>query len=115
MTDIVKGMARAACDAGSEPVFDKQPSDLQYMQMEDMCAALLWLADNVSDEMVRAASADRAKDDEGQFQPLCDLIDFSGENKTRTVLKSAIAAAIRAAAGGWGMRVPGSSIMEAAQ
>lgn len=83
MTDIVKGMARAACDAGGEPVFDKQPNDIQTMQMEDMRAALLWLANNVSDEMVKRYI----------YCP-----DPMGRNVNENVRKS-IAAAIRAAAG----------------
>ncbi len=87
MTDIVKGMARAACDAGSEPVFDKQPSDLQYMQMDDMRAALLFLADNVSDEMVHAYR------DALERQARDPWLPSIAESK-------AIAAAIRAAAGG---------------
>ncbi len=96
MTDIVKGMVPAYNNAWTHiPEFD----EIEVGQLKAMRAALLWLAANVSDEMVRSASADRAKDDEGQFQALEDLIDFSGENKTRTVIKSAISAAIRAAAG----------------
>jgi hypothetical protein len=31
----------------------------------------------------------RARDDEGEFEALMDLIDFSGENKTRAVLAQA--------------------------
>lgn len=51
-----------------------------------------------TEAMVRAAIENKAWDDEQKFQPLGDLIDFSGENKTRTVVKSALAAAIRRAA-----------------
>ena len=96
MTDIVKGMALHVLEKSGDTFYDEH--SLQF-RADELRSALLFLADNVSDEMVRSASEDRAKDDEGQFQPLADLIDFSGENKTRTVIKSAIAAAIRAAAG----------------
>ena len=48
-------------------------------------------------EMVRAAIESQATDDEGTFPPLLDLIDFSGENKTRTVIRAALTAAILAA------------------
>lgn len=52
------------------------------------------------DEMVRAAIESKAADDEGTFLPLGDLIDFSGENKTRTVVRLAIRAALLAAESG---------------
>ncbi len=53
-----------------------------------------------TDGMVRAASENCAWDDEGQLPPLCELIDYSGENKTRTVVRSALSAAILAAKSG---------------
>lgn len=37
----------------------------------------------------KAMAESRASDDEGEFAPMLDLIDFSGENKTRTVLRQA--------------------------
>lgn len=39
--------------------------------------------------ITRAMAESRARDDEGQFEPLMDLIDFSGQNKTHTVLAQA--------------------------
>jgi hypothetical protein len=39
--------------------------------------------------ITRAMAESRARDDEGEFEPLLDLIDFSGENKTHTVLAQA--------------------------
>jgi hypothetical protein len=44
--------------------------------------------------MVRAMSESRAVDDEGEFPTLGDLLDFSGENKTHTVIKAAYRTAI---------------------
>lgn len=37
----------------------------------------------------KAMAESVAHDDEGTFEPLHDLIGFSGENKTRTVLRQA--------------------------
>ena len=48
-------------------------------------------------EIIKAMAESKAIDDEGQFPALCELIDFSGENKTRTVLKAAYAAMLSAA------------------
>lgn len=48
-------------------------------------------------ELLRAMSESVAVDDEGPFPPLFDLLDFSGENKTYTVLRAAYAAMIAAA------------------
>jgi len=52
--------------------------------------------------IIRAMAESRARDDEGEFEPLMDLIDFSGENKTYTVLaqawRDAIDAILREAA-----------------
>jgi hypothetical protein len=39
--------------------------------------------------MVKAMSESKARDDEGEFPAMLDLLDFSGENKTHTVLKAA--------------------------
>lgn len=50
----------------------------------------------VTDKMIRAASESCARDDEGEFPPLCDLIGYSGENKTRTVVRAALLAAMEA-------------------
>ena len=47
--------------------------------------------------MITAMSTSKAKDSEGEFPMLLDLIDYSGENKTYTVLKAAYAAMLAAA------------------
>ncbi len=47
--------------------------------------------------IIQAMSESRARDDEGEFPAMFDLLDFSGENKTRTVLIAAYSAAIKAA------------------
>lgn len=48
------------------------------------------------DAMIRAAGESKAKDDEGEFVSLNDHIDYSGENKTRTVIREALRRAIAA-------------------
>lgn len=45
-------------------------------------------------EIIKAMAESRAVDDEGEFPAMLDLLDFSGENKTRTVLEAAYVAAI---------------------
>lgn len=47
--------------------------------------------------IIKAMSESHAVDDEGEFPSLCDLIDFSGENKTRAAIKAAYCAAVAAA------------------
>ena len=47
-------------------------------------------------EMITAMSASKAKDSEGEFPMLLDLIDYSGENKTHAVLKAAYVAMLAA-------------------
>jgi hypothetical protein len=46
--------------------------------------------------MVKAMSESKARDDEGEFPAMFDLLDFSGENKTHTVLKAAYKAMLSA-------------------
>ena len=82
MTDIVKGMAEAHWKAWLGPAWPGQDRAMNDTDIATMRAALLWLADNVSDEMVQAYEKFLQRD--------------SGVN-TR---KDAIALAIRAAAGG---------------
>lgn len=48
-------------------------------------------------EIIQAMAESRAVDDEGEFPAMLDLLDFSGQNKTHTVLRAAYAAAITAA------------------
>ena len=47
-------------------------------------------------ELISAMACSVARDDEGEFLPLMDLIDFSGENKTHTVLRAAYKAMLAA-------------------
>lgn len=77
MNKTLEGMARAF-DATSLDYHGQEPSEwVDQADVAGMKAALLWLADNVSDEMVEAAE------------------DANVDN----VGRSAISAALRAAAG----------------
>jgi hypothetical protein len=84
MTDIVKGMARAYFEAhfadgwSYAEMEEKVPGHNADME-HSMRAALMWLADNVSKEMGVA---------------------YLNESNRTGLIRSGIAAAIRAAAGG---------------
>lgn len=54
-------------------------------------------AKGVTSEMISAAATSQATGDEGTFPLLMDLINFSGENKTRTVIRAALESALAAA------------------
>ena len=47
-------------------------------------------------QMISAMSCSKARDDEGEFPAMLDLLDFGGENKTHTVLKAAYRAMLEA-------------------
>lgn len=47
-------------------------------------------------EIISAMNCSKARDDEGEFPMMVDLLDYSGENKAHTALKAAYAAAIAA-------------------
>lgn len=47
--------------------------------------------------ILNAMASSTAKDDEGTFEPLMDLIGFSGENKTQAVLKQVWKDSVKAA------------------
>jgi hypothetical protein len=47
-------------------------------------------------EMIDAAGRSKAIDDEGEFPSLYDHIDYSGDNKTRTAIRTALTAALSA-------------------
>jgi hypothetical protein len=84
MTDIVKGMAQELDRAtGGSGLADKEDIDA-------MRAALLWLADNVSDKMAHHAAHYYFDTPLNEAHPPSTYVAFGG----------IIAAAIRAAAGG---------------
>lgn len=62
-------------------------------------AARVLLAALPNYAMERAALESRAMDDEGPFESLSDLLGFSGQNKSYTVVRQALFAALRAIAG----------------
>lgn len=95
--ELIEKMARAIHAESDiwrlawDELFDSARDDFRTQAR----AILSLLSDpaNITPEMVTAACESRAKDDEGEFPALADLIDFSGENKTHTVVRTAIAAA----------------------
>ncbi len=54
------------------------------------------IPDALVDKVATAIRASRAKDDEGEFECLGDLLGFSGENKTLTVSRCAARSALAA-------------------
>lgn len=83
---ILEGMARAAHATTFDGVHYENEEPIYRKIYEDkMRAALLWLADNVSDEMVSA---------------LADRLDIYAQYNIAEQRKAAIAAALRQAAGG---------------
>lgn len=84
MTPMLEKIARAIEDAMASD--DNHPHDIAR-------AALLAMRDEAP---TRAMAESQASDDEGAFEPMCDLLGFSGENKTRTVLRQAWVDAIDA-------------------
>ncbi len=88
MTDIVKGMAKAYHEA----YWNWMPTLPRSMEDEAMRAALLWLAANVTDEMLEAAESAAREHKRGMRvnDTKCDQ---------RNMLAKQFAAAIRAAAG----------------
>jgi hypothetical protein len=92
MTDTVKGMARAFVYAkGGQPDFKDtwQKITEWEREAEAMRAALLWLADNVSDKMAHHAASQYFDKPLNEANPPRVLVEFGG----------VISAAIRAAAG----------------
>lgn len=86
MTDIVKGMAREAQCVLDGPSATYDPARYEAA----MRAALIWLADNVSDKMARHAAHYYFDTPLNEAHPASTYVAFGG----------IIAAAIRAAAGG---------------
>lgn len=84
------------CSAGGE----KRPwlalmEILRPLQVASWLPAEMTLAPNeLTPEMAEAMLFSRGRDDEGEFLPLINLLDFSGHNKALTVVKAAYAAAL---------------------
>jgi len=89
MTDIVKGMLKAYYD--TPPSFGKEPSAEKAMR-----AALMWLADNVSDEMVLSSIA---LENDTRIDELRKAFKTPKHAETIAKTKACIQRAIRRAAG----------------
>lgn len=90
MNKTLEGMARAEFYARSadgwsyDEMCEQIPNGFHEENIEVVRAALLWLADNVSDEMLEAAA--------GRLPHFANLAELD--------VKDALSAALRAAAGG---------------
>jgi glycerol kinase len=81
---MIEMVARAICEADCGRVTEDELArctELARAALEAMCEP--------THEIIKAMAESRARDDEGEFPPVCDLIDYSGENKRYTVLKQA--------------------------
>jgi hypothetical protein len=78
MTPTLEGMARAAYEYEKGFVWDSKKPSTKYIHMLRQKKALLWLAENVTDEMVKVA--------------------VQAEDETTSIVP-VISAALRAAAG----------------
>lgn len=84
MNKTLEGMARASVDAdGCDGDYDKNPPEIREALATDMKRALLWLASNVSDEMVWAYLSCKPTNPRNLHNAICE----------------SISAALRAAAG----------------
>lgn len=84
------------CHPGESEESKAQAAE-QWRGFECMALTVFMAAREPSAAMVRAASESDALDGEGgRFGPLCDLLDFSGENKTRLVVAEALRKSIDA-------------------
>lgn len=92
MSDLIEGMARAVAAAWFGPAWIKHERQITDEEIAVQKAALLWLADNVSDEMVDVI-AHATSGDEFRQRPEEDFNDW-----VRRLRKAAISAALRAAA-----------------
>ena len=82
MNKTLEGMARASVDAdGCDGDYDKNPPEIREALAVDMKRVLLWLADNVSDEMVEAAA--------GRLPHFAKVADVDVKDAILSALRSA--------------------------
>ena len=88
--------AKAAAEADHERRVLSRLTTAPAMDVQQAARVLLDYMPNYA--MEKAALESKAVDDEGEFQSLSDLLDFSGQNKSYTVVREALCAALRALA-----------------
>lgn len=76
------------------PTKEKAQEEVQRIHIKRIMSYIDVDHIEVTHDMVRAASESRAVDDEGEYLSLHDLLDFSGENKCRIVIRAALHAAL---------------------
>lgn len=91
MTTMLERAARAAAYAWYKDDFEHEDAlraaENEWGDFVVIARAVLMAVRG--DAPTKAMAESKARDDEGEFLPVCDLLDFSGENKTRTVLRQA--------------------------
>lgn len=96
--DEVRWLARIGCNTFSvEMVAKLLAAARSEGRAEGLGGEWVMVPREPTYELLRAMSESVAVDDEGPFPPMFELLDFSGENKTYTVLRAAYAAMLAAA------------------
>lgn len=80
--------------AGQDAAYD--PAAFKDRRSMEKARLILTLLSEPTHPQLRAMAESQARDDEGQFPSLGDMIDCSGENKTHTILREAYRAAMGA-------------------
>jgi len=88
MNEIIERAAQAYAEAtGYYVQFHRGLSSPSADKIREGMRAAIEAMCEPTDAILRALASSRATDDEGEFPPVCDLLDFSSENKMRTVLR----------------------------
>lgn len=104
LADIIRNH-NFAITAGYDPIKHKQLADDAEAKLWEHLRSHTAAAPNgfvlvpvePTHEIISAMLCSKARDDEGEFPLLMDLIDFSGENKNHAVMRAAYASMIAAA------------------
>jgi len=82
-------------DEWNKGTFDQVRAALKSLKDSiEQCDQYKMIPLTPTSQIISAMAGSKAVDDEGEFPCLFDLIDFSGENKTNTVLVAAYKAII---------------------
>ena len=101
MNHLREAVARAIwranlLDAGVTPEEDRDGYVFFANEATAAIAAVLDAMAEPTHAMERAALESVAVDDEGAFPSMLDMLDCSGENKSRTIIRAALKAAVAA-------------------
>lgn len=101
MNPLTEAVARAICEEewNGTQHWDHKPEVFKKCYRETATAAIAAVLDAMAEPthaMERAALESVAVDDEGAFPSMLDMLDCSGENKSRTIIRAALKAAVAA-------------------